>query len=72
MPASASRTGVTVEARLPLNARATSFAASGRPDRATTEATATPFPDTSDEALRSRVRDAAEKLDALRQDVRRD
>lgn len=28
-----------------------------------------PFPDTSDEALKSRIRDAAEKLDALRKDV---
>jgi hypothetical protein len=28
-----------------------------------------PFPDTSDEALKDRIRDAAEKLDALRKDV---
>lgn len=28
-----------------------------------------PFPDTSDEALKNRIRDAAEKLDALRKDV---
>ncbi|HZG45773.1 MAG TPA: DNA methyltransferase [Allosphingosinicella sp.] len=28
-----------------------------------------PFPDTSDEALKARIRDAAEKLDALRKDV---